>query len=285
VQTIIGIGAIGISYASLLFLVAVGLSIVFGLMRFVNLASGSFYMLGAYLAISIVHRGMSFWLAVLIGGVVVGLIGLVIEQTILQRLHRQELLQVCLTIGLMYIVEDLARVIWGGDPLRLRPPASLRGSISLLGAVVPLYRVGLIVIGIVLALVLWLLIERTRWGAFVRAGVDDLEMCECLGINTRVVFAVIFTIGVFLSGLAGALGAPLLGVAPGTDADVLLMALIVVVLGGLGSISGSVLASLVVGILDSVARMRWPGASFFIIYAIMALVLIVRPQGFRGRYI
>lgn len=274
---------IGLSYASLLFLVAVGLSVVFGLMRFVNLATGSLYLIGGYLAWTIAGELGSFWLALLGGALGALVVGIAIERGFLERLHRNELLQVCLTLGIAYVVQDVTRWIWGGDPLRLRPPEVLRGSILLLGSVVPTYRVALIVAGVVLAGLVWYLLERTKWGAYVRAGVDDLEMLECLGVNGRRVFAIVFALGALLCGLGGALGTPVTGVAPGTDVQILLMALIVVVLGGLGSVSGAVVASMVVGLVDSMVRTYWPEASFFAVWVLAALVLAVRPQGLLGR--
>ncbi len=274
---------IGLSYASLLFLVSVGLSVVFGLMRFINLATGSLYLIGGYVAWSVARRTENFLLALLVGALAALVLGIAIERSFLQRLHRQELLQVALTLGIAYIVQDVTRWIWGGDPLRLRPPETLRGSMDLFGAVVPTYRVALILIGAVLALVVWYLLERTKWGAYVRAGVDDLEMVQCLGINVRRIFAVVFALGALLSGLGGALGTPVTGVAPGTDVQLLLMALIVVVLGGLGSVSGAIVASIVVALVDTMVRTAWPQASFFAVWALAAFVLIVRPQGLLGR--
>ncbi len=274
---------IGLSYASLLFLVSVGLSVVFGLMRFINLATGSLYLIGGYVAWSVARRTENFLLALLVGAVAALVLGIVIERSFLQRLHRQELLQVALTLGIAYIVQDVTRWIWGGDPLRLRPPGFLRGSMELFGAIVPTYRVALIVVGAVLALIVWYLLERTKWGAYVRAGVDDLEMVQCLGVNVRRIFAIVFALGAFLSGLGGALGTPVTGVAPGTDVQVLLMALIVVVLGGLGSVSGAIVASVIVAMVDTMVRTAWPQASFFAVWALAALVLIVRPQGLLGR--
>lgn len=274
---------IGLSYASLLFLVAVGLSVVFGLMRFINLATGSLYLIGGYIGWSVARTTGNFILAVLAGGLAALLLGVVIERGFLQRVHRKELLQVCLTLGVAYIVQDVTRWIWGGDPLRLRPPEQLRGSMELFGSIVPTYRVALIVFGAIMALVVWYVLERTRWGAYVRAGVDDIEMVECLGINVRRIFAIVFMLGAFLSGIGGALGTPVTGVAPGTDVQLLLMALIVVVLGGLGSVSGAIVASIIVALVDTVVRTFWPQASFFAVWALAAAVLIVRPQGLLGK--
>ncbi|MBX6343178.1 MAG: branched-chain amino acid ABC transporter permease [Thermomicrobiaceae bacterium] len=276
---------IGLSYASLLFLISVGLSVVFGLMRFVNLTTGALYLLGGYVAWSVARSSGNFWLALPAGALAALAVGVVIERGFLERLLGDELLQVCLTLGVAYIVQDVTRWIWGGDPLRLRAPAALRGSIVVLGSVVPTYRVALIVAGVILALVVWYLLERTRWGAYVRAGVDDMEMLECLGVNGRRVFSIVFALGALLCGLGGALGTPVTGVSPGVDAQMLLMALIVVVLGGLGSVLGAIVASAVVGMTDNLVRTFWPEASFFVVWVLVALVLIARPRGLFGRAI
>ncbi len=276
---------IGLSYASLLFLISVGLSVVFGLMRFVNLATGALYLLGGYVAWSVARSSGNFWLALPAGALAALAVGVVIERGFLERLLGDELLQVCLTLGVAYIVQDVTRWIWGGDPLRLRAPAALRGSIVVLGSVVPTYRVALIVAGVILALVVWYVLERTRWGAYVRAGVDDMEMLECLGVNGRRVFSIVFALGALLCGLGGALGTPVTGVSPGVDAQMLLMALIVVVLGGLGSVLGAIVASAVVGMTDNLVRTFWPEASFFVVWVLVALVLIARPRGLFGRAI
>ncbi|MBX5444441.1 branched-chain amino acid ABC transporter permease [Sphaerobacter sp.] len=274
---------IGLSYASLLFLISVGLSVVFGLMRFVNLATGALYLVGGYVAWSVANRTDNFWLALPAGALVALVIGVVIERGFLDRLLGKELMQVSLTLGVAYIVADVTRWIWGGDPLRVRAPEALRGSTRIFGSVVPTYRLALIVIGAILAIVVWYLLERTRWGAYVRAGVDDMEMLECLGVNGRRIFSVVFALGALLCGLGGALGTPVTGVSPGIDSQMLLMALIVVVLGGLGSVLGAIVASGVVGMVDNMVRTFWPEASFFVVWVLVALVLIVRPQGLFGR--
>jgi len=255
----------------------------FGLMRFVNPATGSLSLIGGYIGWAVARSTGNFFLALIAGALAALVVGVLIERGFLQRLHRKELLQVCLTLGVAYIVQDVTRWIWGGDPLRLRPPELLRGSMELFGSVVPIYRVALIGIGAVLAVLVWYLLERTKWGAYVRAGVDDLEMVQCLGINARRVFAIVFSLGALLCGLGGALGTPVTGVAPGTDIQLQLMALIVVVLGGLGSVTGAIVASIVVALVDTIVRTFWPEASFFAVWALAALVLIVRPQGLLGR--
>lgn len=274
---------IGISYGWVLFLVAVGLSVIFGLMGFVNLASGSFYIIGAYVAITVARTWGNFWLALLCGGLATAALGVLMERAFLTRFHGRLLEQVLLTLGVAYVVQDTARWIWGAHPLALIPPGALGGSITLAGTTLPTYRVALVVAGTIMGLLCWAVLERTRIGAYVRAGVDDLETLKSLGINTSLVFTSVFALGAFLSGLGGALGVAVTGVAPGTDFEMLILALVVVVFGGLGSVAGAIAGSLVLGVVDSVVKTFWPQAALFVVYALMALVLVVRPQGLLGR--
>lgn len=274
---------IGISYGWVLFLVAVGLSIIFGLMGFVNLASGSFYILGAYVAISVARSSGGYWLALLCGGLATASLGVMVERAFLSRLHGRILEQVLLTLGVAYVVQDLARWLWGTYPLSLAPPGALGEAVTLGGVTLPVYRLALVGVGTLIGLLCWALLERTRIGAYVRAGVDDLETLKSLGINTSRVFTSVFTFGAFLSGLGGALGVAVTGVAPGMDFEMLILALVVVVLGGLGSVAGAVAGSLTLGIVDSVVKTFWPQAALFVVYALMAVVLVLRPRGLFGR--
>lgn len=274
---------IGISYGWVLFLVAVGLSIIFGLMGFVNLASGSFYILGAYVAISVARGAGGYWLALLCAGLATAALGVVVERAFLSRLHGRILEQVLLTLGVAYVVQDTSRWLWGAYPMALTPPGRLADSVTVAGVTLPGYRLALVGAGTLVGLVCWALLERTRLGAYVRAGVDDLETLKSLGVNTSLVFAAVFALGAFLSGLGGAMGAAVTGVAPGMDFDMLILALVVVVLGGLGSVSGSIVGSLTLGIVDSLVKTFWPQAALFVIYALMAAVLVWRPRGLLGR--
>ncbi|BAS28005.1 branched-chain amino acid ABC transporter permease [Limnochorda pilosa] len=274
---------VGLSYGFLLFMLALGLSISFGLMGFINLAHGSFYMLGAYVGISVERATGGFWTAVAAGGLAVAVVGVAMERGLLRRFQGRILQQVLLTFGFAYLFQDAARRLWGAKPLALAKPAMLGGSVSIGDTVVPTYRLGLILIGALLALGTWLVLERTRIGSLVRAGVDDVETLSSLGVDANRVFSAVFGIGAFLSGVGGVLGAPVTGVAPGTDLQMLLLALVVVVVGGLGSVTQTLAGSLLIGVADSLMRGVWPQASLFGIYALMAVLLVVRPAGLLGR--
>ncbi len=273
----------GISYGMLLFLLAAGLSLIFGLMGVINLAHGSFYLLGAYLGLTVVHKTGSFLLALVVAAVVIGLLGSLMERFYIRRLYHKELDQVLLTFGFSYIFMDLAKWIWGGDPQSLATPALLDGAIKIGGEIYPVYRIAVIVIGLATALIIWLLQEKTKAGAIVRAGVDDREMVGGLGVNVKIVFTLVFALGAAVAALGGVIGGPIIGVYPGLDSDVLVLALVVVVVGGLGTLQGALAGSLLIGIIDTLGKILFPALSVFTIYAAMALILLLRPTGLLGR--
>lgn len=272
-----------VSLGMLLFLIASGLSLIFGLMRIANLAHGSFYILGAYVGLTVLNRTESFTLAALAACVGVPLLGVAIQRFFLDRLHNQELPQVLLTFGFSFILADLCLVLWGGTPQSLPKPELFARSIRYAGIFFPTYRLFVIGAGLVIALALWLFLEKTRIGAMVRAGVDDQEMARAVGVNASLVFTGVFALGVSLAALAGVLGGPIIGVFPGLDVEILLLALVVVVIGGMGSIKGAFVGSLLVGLLDNFGKAFFPELAFFTIFAPMALVLALRPKGLFGR--
>lgn len=276
-------GINGISYGLLLFLMSSGLSLIFGLMGVINLAHGSYYMVAAYIGLSVLKYTGSFLLAVAAGIATVAVIGALMERLFLRQLYRQELDQVLMTFGFVYIFMDLAKWLWGGDPQALDKPALLAGSVSLGLATVPTYRLALILVGLLVALLFWLFIEKTRLGAMVRAGVDDREMVVSLGININRVFAGIFTLGAALAALGGVIGGPVIGAYPGVDLDVLILALVVVVVGGLGTLKGALLGSLAIGLVDTFGKSLFPDYAIFVIYTVMAAVLFLKPEGLLGR--
>lgn len=273
----------GVSLGMLLFLIASGLSLIFGLMRIANLAHGSFYLVGGYVGLSVLNRTDSFALAALAACVVVPLLGIAIQRLFLSRLHNQELPQVLLTFGFIFILADLCLLIWGGTPQSLSKPSLFARSLHLGGIFFPSYRLFVIGSGLLIALGLWLFLEKTRIGSMVRAGVDDPEMARAAGVNVPLVFTGVFGLGVLLAALAGVLGGPMIGVFPGLDLEILLLALVVVVIGGMGSLKGAFVGSLLVGLLDNFGRALFPELAFFTIFAPMALVLALRPQGLFGR--
>jgi branched-chain amino acid transport system permease protein len=273
----------GLSLAMILFLLAAGLTLIFGLMRIINMAHGSFYLLGGYIAISAIRLTGDFGTGALIAVVLVAVTGVIVQRLFLARLYKQEMPQALLTLGLLFIVADFAFFTWGGDPLLVPEPRLLRGGVHFFGVVYPLYRLFLIGWGLATALLLWAFLERTKIGAIVRAGMDDEEMVRGLGINMPLVFTAIFALGTALAAIGGVLGGPLLGMFPGADFEVALLAFVVVTVGGLGSIRGAFLGSLLVGLVDNFGNVWFPQLSLFTIFVPMVIVLALRPTGLMGR--
>ncbi|HEX9480243.1 MAG TPA: branched-chain amino acid ABC transporter permease [Methylomirabilota bacterium] len=268
----------------LLFLLSVGLTLIFGMLDVVNLAHGSFYMLGAYAGLSLIAGTGNFWLALLVAPLAVGLIGAVIERSCLRPLYRRPALdQVLLTFGFIYLFEDLVKWIWGGRIRSIPPPGLFSGSVSVLGAIIPSYRLFVIGFGLAMAVALFFLIERTRLGAVIRAGVFDAEMTGGLGINIHRVFTAVFAFGAALGGLSGVIAGPIQSAYPSMGVTILIPALIVVVVGGLGSLKGSLVGSLLIGQAETFGKAWLPEASMLMIYVVMAAIMLVRPQGLFGR--
>jgi branched-subunit amino acid ABC-type transport system permease component len=268
----------------LLFLLAAGLSVIFGMMDFINLAHGSFYMLGAYLGFTAVQRVGNFWVALIVVPLVVAALGFALEKLMLRPLYKRgHLDQVLLTFGLAFVIADLIKWYWGADIRSVPQPPELTGAVPLGIAVYPRYRTFVIVAGLVLALLLWLIQARTRVGAIVRAGVADKEMVGGLGINVQLVFASVFAFGTGLAAFSGVIAAPFLSLAPGMDAEQLILSLIVVVVGGLGTLKGAFWGAIVVGLADTFGKTYAPDYSLMLIFAIMAVVLLWRPHGLFGR--
>jgi branched-subunit amino acid ABC-type transport system permease component len=274
----------GLSYGVLLFLLSVGLTLIFGMLDIVNLAHGSFYMLGAYVGLGLIALTGSFWLALMLTPVTVGAIGALIERICLRPLYRRPLLdQVLLTFGFIYLFEDLVKWIWGGHIRSIPPPAAFAKSTTIFGATVPTYRLFVIGFGFLMAVLLWLLIERTRLGAIIRAGVYDAEMTAGLGVNIHLVFTAVFAFGAALAGISGVIAGPIQSAFPAMGASILIPALIVVVVGGLGSLKGSLAGSLIIGQAETFGKAWLPEAAMLVIYVVMALIVLLRPQGLFGR--
>ncbi len=273
----------GLSYGALLFLLASGLSLIFGVMRIVNLAHGSYFLLGGYVGLSVVWRTGSFAMALLAGGLAIALVGMAMERLFLQRLHGQVLGQVLMTMGFALIFQDLALLIWGGDPYSLPAPAWLVGSLRAGALVFPVYRLFVIAVAVAIAVALWLFLERTRAGAVIRAAVDDEEMARGVGINVAGVSMGVFGLGAFLAALGGVVGGAFIGVYPGSDFEILPYAFVVVIVGGLGSLQGAIVGSLLVGLLDNFGKALFPELSYFTLFAPMAVILALKPTGLFGR--
>jgi branched-chain amino acid transport system permease protein len=273
----------GLTFAALLFLVSSGFTLIFGLMRIVNLAQGSLYLLGGYIGLSVIRATGSFWLALPAAALAIGVLGLAVERGLLRRVRGRPMSEILLTVGLSFIAADLALAVWGGDPITLDVPGAIDGRTQILGVTYPVYRLCVVALGLAVAGGLWALLERTRIGAMVRAGVDDREMAEALGINVKLVFTGVFALGALLAGLAGVVGGAYLSLFPGADTQILTYALVVVVVGGMGSLRGAVLGALLVGLIYVFGQALVPNLAYFVLFAPMALVLILRPQGLFGR--
>ena len=272
-----------ITLGGLLFLLSAGFSLIFGLMRIPNLTHGSFFMLGAYLATSLIAGGLDFWTAALVAGLLVAVLGGIVERLILRRLAGADLAQVLVTLGLSFMIADVCLMVWTGDPIRVATPPALRGATSVLGLGFPTYRLAVSLIAALFAVALWLLLDRTRLGAMIRAGVDDADMARVVGIRVSRLFTIVFCLGAWLAGFAGVIGGPILSVYPGLDQEMLPLALVVVILGGSGSLLGSLVGSLVVGFLYNFGQAMFPELAYVVLFLPMLIVLVVRPQGLFGR--
>ncbi len=273
----------GLSFSMMLFLIAAGFTLVFGLMKIINIAHGSFYLLGAYIGLTILRSTGSFLLAIVVGAAAAAFIGIVMQTFFLRRFHMKELQQVLLTFGFVLIIADFCLWIWGGNPVALPKPSMFKGSIWMGTVVFPTYRLLVIAVGVATALVLWLFQEKTKFGAFVRAGVDDEEMLRGCGINIQVVFAGVFGFGAMLAGIGGIVGGPFVGVYPGVDVWILLLALVIVIIGGMGSLKGAFVGSLFVGLVDNFGKALFPELSMFTLFAPMAVILAIKPTGIFGK--
>jgi branched-chain amino acid transport system permease protein len=277
------LGVNSIALGGLLFLLSAGFSLIFGLMRIPNLMHGSFFMLGAYLGTTFLDKGLNFWVAALLSAAAMVVIGGVVERVLLRRLAGQELAQVLLTLGLSFIVADLCLMIWTGDPIQPPTPPDLRGAVNAFGMFFPFYRLVIVAIAVVIAIALWVMIERTRLGAMIRAGVDDPPIARVVGIKVSQLFTLIFCLGAALAAFGGVMGAPYLSVYPGLDAEMLPLALIVVILGGTGSLLGALVGSFLIGFLYNFGQAMFPDLAYVILFLPMLLVLVLRPQGLFGR--
>jgi branched-chain amino acid transport system permease protein len=275
----------GLSYGMLLFLLGAGLSLVFGVGRFINLAHGGLYIIGGYVGFTVLDRLGNFWLGFLVGPLVGALLGLAADLLLLRRLHGhgREADQVLLTFGLALVIADATRAGWGGDIRSVRAPAPFDRPMEVGDFLYPSYPLVIIGVGLLVFLLLWLLLQRTRLGAMIRAAAGDPEMAQVLGVPTGPVLRLTLALGVALAALGGVVGLPRLALAPGRDFEMLLLALVVVVIGGLGRIEGAFWASLLVGLTDSFGKLYLPEFTVAIVFGLLALVLIWRPEGLLGR--
>jgi branched-subunit amino acid ABC-type transport system permease component len=274
--------------ASILFLLAAGLSLIFGVCRVMNLAHGSFFMLTTFLAFSftrlLVNSPWGFWLALLLAPLLVAALGSLIEITVFRRVYGTDLLiQLLPTIAIIYILGDTVRFFWGLIGKTIPTPSAFKTAVSVMGVAFPSYYGFMIAVGAFIAFGLWYLVYRTRWGILVRAIAQDREMSTALGINEGAIYTTVFSLGVWLAGVAGVLSAPIAGAALGADMDATIEAFVVVVVGGLGSIPGSLLAALLIALVKAFGILIFPQFAMAFVFGLMALVLILRPTGLLGR--
>lgn len=277
----------GMTTAGILFAVSAGLTLVFGAMRIINFAHGSYYMYGAYLmaaAVTGASGAGSFWLMLLVAPLVVAAIGVATEVLIMRRIYAKEhLVQLLATFALFLIMADIALSLWGGSFRSVSPPELLSGQVQIAGRAFPKYNFFVMGVAVAAGVALWLLLQRTTLGWRIRAAVDDPEMLAATGTNVRLLGTVVFAIGAYLAGLAGAVVAPLVTVAPGLDVSILVDAFIVVVIGGLGSVAGAALGAVMIGVFQAFGVVVAPTWASAFIYLAMILVLVVRPWGLLGR--
>ena len=274
----------GLALGAIYVLLAVGLSLIFGMLTVVNFAHGAFFMIGAYVGLLTAERTGSFWLALVIAPVVVGVFGMACERWLIRPLYGRGIdYPLLLTFGLAYMMVEGVRIVWGKSGLPFDTPQALQGATNLGFADFPTYRLFVIGVVAVLLFVLWLLIERTSFGLIVRAGARDPVIVRVLGVDVSRVWLLVFGVGTGIAALAGVLSAPLQGVSPEMGTSVLTVAFVVTVVGGMGSLMGAVVAGLLVGVVESMAVLFFPEAAKVSMFVIMAAVLLVRPQGLFGR--
>ena len=276
-----------VSNGMLLFLISVGLALIFGVSRILNFAHGVMFMLGAYLAVTIAMVAPATagaYAAALIGGAAgLFILGIAIETGLLRRIYRApHEFQLLLTFALVFIFGDVVKLLWGREDYSMEVPSLLAGSTRALGLTFPTYRLFLIGFGLLVAAALWYLLHRTRWGVFVRAATMDRQMLSALGVNTERLFTAVFALGAALAGLGGALAAPIIAVGPGLHVQVIIDAFVVVVIGGMGSVFGALVGSLLVGVVNAFGLLAFPGLALVFTFALMAVVLVVRPWGLFG---
>lgn len=273
----------GLTLAALLFIMAIGLNLSFGLLRVVNLSHGAFYLLGGYIGLSVLKFTGHWSLGVLSGALVSAVLAGVEEIFFLRRVRGKSTLETLITLSIAIIISDLIVVIWGGNPKMISIPQVLKGYVSFLTINIPIYNLFLYLFAGLIGLALWLLIKKTKIGMIIRAGVDNFEMVSALGINIRLVFTLVFTLAGFLAGMAGVIGGTFLMVAPGEDWRILTYTLLIIIIGGMGSFEGTIIGSIIIGLILSFGSVYVPQFSLFLMFAPVALILVIRPKGLFGR--
>ena len=278
-------GLIGLSFSMYLWLLSAGLTLVFGVLGILNFAHGSLFMLGAYAAFTFYGKlGINFFLSIALSLISVGIVGAILERFFLRRIYEIDLpYQLILTFGFILIFDDLVKMVWGGVAMIPPMPRFLEGNISIIGRPFPLYNLFIIFAGLAVAIILWLLLEKTWWGRMIRASASDREMANAIGINIPLLFTTVFVFAAMLAALGGALGTPVRVAAPGIGTAMIIQAFVITVIGGLGNLKGAFVGALIVGILTAFGILLFPVFELFIIFVVMALVLMVKPEGLFGK--
>jgi branched-chain amino acid transport system permease protein len=278
-------GLIGLSFSMYLWLLSAGLTLVFGVLGVLNFAHGSLFMLGAFAAFTFYGKlGINFFLSILLSLISVGIVAAIFERFFLRKIYDIDLpYQLILTFGFILIFDDLVKMVWGGVAMIPPMPRFFEGNLSIFGRPFPIYNLFIIFSGLVVALVLWLALEKTWWGRMIRASASDREMASAIGINIPFLFTTVFVFSAMLAALGGALGTPVRVVAPGIGTAMIIQAFVITVIGGLGNLKGAFVGALIVGILTSFGILLFPFFELFIIFVIMAIVLMVKPEGLFGR--
>jgi len=264
----------------LLFILSIGLTIIFGLMHFVNLAHGALYMVGAYVGVTAAAALGNYWVSLVVAPLGVTLVGILLYVAVIRRMRRAgPMNQVLVTFGLIFVLVDLVRLVWGDIALGMEPPAILTGPVEIFGVLYPAYRLFIIAVGAAVMVALSLVLSRTQIGAMVRAGVENDAMAACLGIDVERLFFGVFCVGCALAGLAGVIAAPVFSATPSMATDILIPTLIVVVVGGLGSLRGAIAGSLIVGFVQTFGAVVIPSFASVLVYLLLAAVLVVKPAG------
>jgi len=273
----------GATFAALLFVVASGFTLIFGLMRIVNLAHGALYLFGGYLGLTISMMGGNFYFSAIGAAIGVALMGLIIDLGLLRFVKGYELRQVLLTLGVAFVLNDLALVIWGGDTYSIPVPSYLDGPFEMGDLTYPKYRLFVLLVGVLIFILLWLLMAKTKLGALIRAGVDDSETVSAMGVDIRKIFIYTFMLGAALAGVGGVMGGAFLTLYPTADSEILVFSLAVVIIGGRGSLVGAAVGSLLVAMLANFGQVWFPELAYFVIFGPMAVLLAFRPLGLFGR--
>ncbi len=274
----------GLCYGMLLFIISVGLTVIFGVMGVLNFAHGSFYMVGAYLALTIIEKTHNFWLALVLAPTLVGFLGAITEVLFLRLLYERDVsFQLLLTFGLLLILDDGVKLVWGAGYHSVDAPKLLAGTVNIFGTSYPVYSLFVAAAGPVVALVLWLFFTKSTYGKTIRAAAMDREMADALGVNVKAVYTAVFFLGSFLAGMAGVLAAPLRAIGPSMGDKIIIAAFIVVVVGGLGSFPGAFLGAVILGLVEAFGVQFAPKIQMALPYMLLAVILLVRPRGLLGR--